>query len=45
MFVPDAVMSLTIKPANPESSTKFGKALSKFQREDPTFKVSVDKES
>ena len=45
MFVPDAVMSLTIKPASPEGSTKFGKALNKFQREDPTFRVSVDKES
>lgn len=45
MFVPDSVMSLSINPTKKESSSKFQKALSKFQREDPTFKVHVDKES
>jgi elongation factor G len=45
MFVPEAVMSLTVKPAKPDGAAKFQKALSKFQREDPTFKVNVDKES
>ena len=43
MFVPDPVMSLTIKPAKPEGSIKLEKALSKFKREDPTFQVTVDK--
>jgi hypothetical protein len=32
MHVPEAVMSLTIKPAKPEGAVKFQKALSKFQR-------------
>jgi len=45
MHVPSPVMSLTVKPAKPEGSAKFQKALSKFQREDPTFKVNVDKET
>jgi elongation factor G len=43
MFVPDPVMSLTIKPTKPDGATKLEKALSKFKREDPTFSVNVDK--
>lgn len=43
MHVPDPVMSLTIKPAKQDGAAKFQKALSKFQREDPTFRVNVDK--
>ena len=43
MFVPDPVMSLTIKPYKPEGAVKLEKALSKFKREDPTFSVNVDK--
>jgi elongation factor G len=45
MHVPDPVMSLTIKPNKNDSAAKFQKALSKFQREDPTFRMGVDKES
>jgi elongation factor G len=45
MFVPDPVMSLTIKPSKNEGAVKLEKALSKFKREDPTFSVNVDKES
>lgn len=45
MHVPDPVMSLTIKPSKNDSAAKFNKALSKFQREDPTFRMGVDKES
>jgi elongation factor G len=44
MFVPDAVMSLSAKPTK-ESSERFQKAVSKFVREDPTFRMKVDKES
>ena len=43
MHVPDPVMSLTIKPNKNDSTAKFQKALSKFQREDPTFRMGVDK--
>jgi elongation factor G len=45
MFVPDAVMSLAIKEKTSAHSVNFSKALSRFAREDPTFRVSVDKES
>ncbi len=45
MFVPQPVMSLSIKPTKNEFSTKMQKALSRFVREDPTFHVNVDKES
>jgi elongation factor G len=45
MHVPSPVMSLTIKNTKPDGASKFQKALAKFQREDPTFKVNVDKET
>ena len=46
MFVPDPVVSLAVKPANPsEASDKFSKAINRFMREDPTFRVSFDDES
>ncbi len=45
MHVPDPVISLAIKPKKREAQVNFSKALSKFGREDPTFKVSRDEES
>ncbi len=45
MFVPDAVISLSIKPADSKSETNMAKALRRFSREDPTFRVGVDEES
>lgn len=45
MHVPSPVMSLTIRPLKQDGAAKFQKALNKFQREDPTFKVNVDKET
>ncbi len=45
MFVPDPVISYSIKPADAKSETNMSKALRRFSREDPTFKVSVDEES
>jgi len=44
MFVPDPVISLSIRPKGQETPN-FGKALNRFQREDPTFRVHVDNES
>eukprot|EP00742_Colponemidia_sp_Colp-10_P012216 GILJ01013678.1.p1 GENE.GILJ01013678.1~~GILJ01013678.1.p1 ORF type:complete len:738 (-),score=126.20 GILJ01013678.1:274-2487(-) len=44
MFVPEPVMSLAVTPPK-EGETNFSKALSRFQKEDPTFRVHVDKES
>lgn len=45
MFVPDAVMSLSIKPKKSTDADNFSKAMNRFQREDPTFRMSVDEES
>lgn len=45
MFVPDAVMSLSIKPKRTTDADNFSKAMNRFQREDPTFRVHVDAES
>jgi elongation factor G len=45
MFVPAAVMSLAISPKDKSAQTNFSKALGKFSREDPTFRVSRDEES
>jgi len=45
MFVPDAVISLSIAPKNTKDTPNFSKAISRFQREDPTFRVHNDSES
>jgi len=45
MFVPDPVMSLTIKPKKNAMLDTFLKALNRFQREDPTFTVNINQES
>ncbi|MCJ1471955.1 Elongation factor G, mitochondrial [Lambiella insularis] len=45
MFVPEPVISLSIKPKNNKDSGNFSKAMNRFQREDPTFRVHVDSES
>lgn len=44
MFVPDPVISLAIKPVGQETPN-FSRALNRFKKEDPTFKVHVDRES
>lgn len=45
MFVPEPVISLSIKPKDNKDLNNFSKAMSRFQREDPTFRVHVDDES
>ncbi|KDQ17401.1 hypothetical protein BOTBODRAFT_105891 [Botryobasidium botryosum FD-172 SS1] len=44
MFVPEPVISLSIKPTGVESPN-FSRALNRFQKEDPTFRVHIDSES
>eukprot|EP01133_Synstelium_polycarpum_P009273 gene9273-10876_t len=45
MHVPEPVMSLSITPKGKEGQANFSKALNKFQKEDPTFRVTTDQDS
>lgn len=46
MFVPQPVMSLALHPKSKETMTSsFSKALNRFQKEDPTFRVHFDVDS
>ncbi|MBW1887039.1 MAG: elongation factor G, partial [Deltaproteobacteria bacterium] len=45
IFVPDPVISLAISPKDNQSSTNMTKAISRFIREDPTFRYHMDQES
>jgi elongation factor G len=45
MFVPEPVISLSIEPKDQKSSDQMGKALNRFTKEDPTFRVHIDSES
>jgi elongation factor G len=42
MFVPEAVMSISVKPAKSTMQQNFSKALNKFTKEDPTLRIKVD---
>lgn len=44
MFVPEAVISLSILPKSKDNG-QFSKAMNRFQKEDPTFRVKYDPES
>jgi elongation factor G len=45
MHVPDAVISLAVSPKDKANATNFSKALNRFTKEDPTFRVHRDEES
>lgn len=45
IHVPEPVISLAIKPAKKDDLDVFSKGISRFQREDPTFRVHYDEES
>jgi elongation factor G len=45
MFVPEPVISLAIKPVNLQSEKNMTKALSRFTKEDPTFRAFTNEET
>src|SRR5471030_1651802 len=45
MHVPAAVISLAVAPKDKAAQTNFSKALNRFTKEDPTFRVHRDDES
>ncbi len=45
MHVPEAVISLSVKPVDKKAQESLSKALGRFVREDPTFRTAVDPDS
>jgi elongation factor G len=45
MYVPDPVISLAVSPADHKSEINMSKALARFTKEDPTFRVHVNDET
>jgi elongation factor G len=45
MYVPEPVISLTVQSKDSKSDTRMAKAISRFVKEDPTFRSYVDEES
>ncbi|MFV2073756.1 MAG: elongation factor G [Thermoanaerobaculales bacterium] len=45
MYVPDPVISLSVTPIDSKAQDNMSKALSRFTKEDPTFRVRLDPES
>jgi elongation factor G len=45
MHVPDAVIALAVAPKSRDGQANFSKALNRFTKEDPTFRVHRDEES
>ncbi|KAM9279605.1 LOW QUALITY PROTEIN: elongation factor G, mitochondrial [Morus bassanus] len=45
IHIPDPVISVAMKPSNKNDFDKFSKGLTRFTREDPTFRIHFDDES
>ena len=45
MFIPEAVIKVAVNPAERSNTEKLSKALLRFRKEDPTFRVETDDET
>jgi elongation factor G len=45
MYVPEPVIALSVHPVDSKSQDNMSKALSRFNKEDPTFQVTLDPDS
>jgi elongation factor G len=45
MFVPEPVITIAVSPQSRVDAEKLGKALARFRKEDPTFRVATDPET
>jgi elongation factor G len=45
MYVPEPVISLAITPEDNKSEINMSKALNRFSKEDPTFKIAINEET
>src|SRR5262249_1713481 len=45
MFVPEPVIKMAVNPLTREGADRLGKALQRFSREDPTFRIGTDEET
>lgn len=45
IFVPDPVISMSIKPKDPQDLDKFSKAVARFTKEDPTYHIVYDQDN
>ncbi len=45
MFVPEPVIKIAVNPKSRSDGDKMGKALQRFRKEDPTFRVYTDEET
>ena len=45
IYVADPVIELALKPEKQDDQVKVSKALNRFMKEDPTFRVTIDQES
>ena len=45
IFVPEPVIKMAIEPTNRDGADRLGKALARFRKEDPTFRVMTDEET
>ncbi len=45
MFVPEPVIQIAVSPSNRADADRLSKALQRFRKEDPTFRVTTDRET